>query len=79
MIRVHNQVMEFAKQATQADFIAKNLRPLAPSARKSASLQSLRRLSSEQLLGGAGEIEIDHAGVLYRLRVTSLGKLILTK
>lgn len=37
------------------------------------------RLSSQSLLGGQREIEIDHGGSVYRLRVTSLGKLILTK
>lgn len=37
------------------------------------------RLSSQSLLGGQREIEIDHGGAVYRLRVTSLGKLILTK
>lgn len=38
-----------------------------------------RCLSSRELLAGADEIEIDHDGRLYRLRVTALGKLILTK
>jgi hemin uptake protein HemP len=37
------------------------------------------RLSSRVLLGGGNEVEIDHGGVVYRLRQTSLGKLILTK
>lgn len=37
------------------------------------------RLSSRQLLGAAAEVEIEHAGAVYRLRRTSLGKLILTK
>ena len=37
------------------------------------------RLSSQSLLGGQREVEIDHGGAVYRLRVTSLGKLILTK
>lgn len=37
------------------------------------------RLSSQQLLGAANEIEIEHEGAIYRLRRTSLGKLILTK
>ena len=37
-----------------------------------------RRVTSESLLGGAVELQIDHGGVLYRLRQTSLGKLILT-
>lgn len=38
-----------------------------------------RRVSSRVLLADAREVEIDHEGVIYRLRVTSLGKLILTK
>lgn len=38
-----------------------------------------KRISSAALLGNDREIEIEHAGQLYRLRLTSLGKLILTK
>lgn len=38
-----------------------------------------RRWSSLQLLGDQHEIEISHADSIYRLRITSLGKLILTK
>lgn len=38
-----------------------------------------RRLSSEALLANRREVEIEHAGQVYRLRLTSLGKLILTK
>lgn len=34
---------------------------------------------SRQLFGDALEVHIQHASQLYRLRVTSLGKLILTK
>ncbi|MFM2346441.1 MAG: hemin uptake protein HemP [Pseudomonadota bacterium] len=37
------------------------------------------RLSSRDLLGQAREVEIEHEGMLYRLRITALGKLILTK
>lgn len=40
---------------------------------------ALRRLTSESLLAGGTEIEIEHGGAVYRLRLTSLGKLILTK
>ncbi|MET3604211.1 hemin uptake protein HemP [Sphaerotilus sulfidivorans] len=40
---------------------------------------SAPRLSSRDLLGPAREVEIEHEGMLYRLRVTALGKLILTK
>ncbi|MFX8145264.1 hemin uptake protein HemP, partial [Acinetobacter baumannii] len=38
-----------------------------------------RRISSVELLGRQGEILIDHQQQVYRLRITSLGKLILTK
>jgi len=37
------------------------------------------RLDSAQLFGARREIEIDHCGAVYRLRITSQGKLILTK
>ena len=36
-------------------------------------------LRSEQLFGGAQEVLIEHRGSVYRLKLTSLGKLILTK
>lgn len=36
-------------------------------------------VSSEKLLGGLRELEIVHGGGIYRLRITSTGKLILTK
>ena len=38
-----------------------------------------RRLRSAELLGTQQEVEIEHGLVVYRLRLTSLGKLILTK
>ena len=38
-----------------------------------------RLVTSQQLFAGAVEVQIDHRGVFYRLRQTSLGKLILTK
>lgn len=44
-----------------------------------APLASRRRLNSQALMGNEREIEIEHSGQLYRLRLTSLGKLILTK
>lgn len=36
-------------------------------------------ISSGQLMRGATELLIEHHGAMYRLRKTSLGKLILTK
>ncbi len=38
-----------------------------------------KRWLSQTLFGADREVEIEHAGQLYRLRQTSLGKLILTK
>jgi hemin uptake protein HemP len=37
------------------------------------------RWSSRTLLAGHREVEIEHDSVIYRLQLTSLGKLILTK
>jgi hemin uptake protein HemP len=53
----------------------------APVAREAATPADAhtRRLSSTELLGSARELEISHGDALYRLRLTSLGKLILTK
>ncbi|WP_457421542.1 hemin uptake protein HemP [Roseateles sp. P5_E7] len=39
----------------------------------------VRRVDSATLLGPQGEVFIVHQQQVYRLRVTSLGKLILTK
>ncbi len=36
-------------------------------------------IASEVLFAGAREVEITHGGAVYRLKQTSLGKLILTK
>ncbi len=65
-------------------------RPLAPNAPALGSAgtkplasapapASARRLASGQLFGDAVEIEIEHKAQVYRLRRTTLGKLILTK
>ncbi len=53
---------------------------LQPSTAGSASAPGEpRRLSSRVLFGGRRELLIEHEGALYRLRVTSQDKLILTK
>ncbi len=38
-----------------------------------------RRVHSHEILGSSQEVEIIHRSQCYRLRITSLGKLILTK
>ncbi|MCH7343677.1 hemin uptake protein HemP [Pelomonas sp. CA6] len=53
--------------------------PCRPIVGKDVAPGLRRRWNSQTLLGQDREIEIEHAGQLYRLRVTSLGKLILTK
>lgn len=46
---------------------------------EAAPARRVRHVSSDLLFDGANEIEIEHHGAHYRLRKTSLGKLILTK
>lgn len=53
--------------------------PAAPAPGVPASASSSRRWRSAELFGPAQEIEIEHGESVYRLRRTSLGKLILTK
>lgn len=56
----------------------------APEELPTTSLQAqktsqIRRCDSRDLFGGARELLIEHAGNEYRLRLTSQGKLVLTK
>jgi hemin uptake protein HemP len=71
--------MELENRPFRTDLTGKHCRQSVGSRTAAASVQPLRRWSTAELLGNDGQVEIDHAGVLYRLRVTSLGKLILTK
>ena len=43
-----------------------------------ASVRTVVRVSSRELMGAACELEIDHEGRIYRLRLTQHNKLILT-
>jgi hemin uptake protein HemP len=52
-------------------------RRAAPSAAP-AEFTPPRRISSGELMDGQREVEIEHAGRVYRLRITQLNKLILT-
>jgi hemin uptake protein HemP len=57
-----------------------NQAPVSPQPGLPAAMHGeVKRISSDTLLGGAQEVQIEHRGALYRLRQTSLGKLILTK
>ena len=41
--------------------------------------ERVRRIASDVLFEDCGEVRIEHRGPVYRLKQTSLGKLILTK
>jgi hemin uptake protein HemP len=49
-----------------------------PQALGSGTPASVRRFKSEELFQQRREVEIDHEGRIYRLRLTQLNKLILT-
>ncbi len=53
--------------------------PISRSPALATDRTSMPRLQSNDLLGAHQEIEIEHGTAVYRLRRTSLGKLILTK
>jgi hemin uptake protein HemP len=52
---------------------------VAPRPARPPTAAALRRWQSAELLGAHREIEIAHGSTIYRLRLTSLGKLLLTK
>lgn len=55
--------------------------PFASSMRmpRQAPSPTVLRVSSDDLFAGSAEVQIEHHGAVYRLKHTSLGKLILTK
>lgn len=54
-----------------------NIATPAPAAQASGT-PAVRRITSENLLQDKREVEIEHGGKIYRLRITQLNKLILT-
>ena len=70
--------MEFEKRPGHLKQVIKALSP-TPAVIAVTAPKARRRFISQNLFGEECEVEIEHVGVLYRLRVTSLGKLILTK
>lgn len=59
-------------------FAARASEPLVAPAQRTARAPR-EPIASETLFAGAREVQISHGGVVYRLRQTALGKLILTK
>lgn len=72
--------IEFRVDAVPQDG-QKNDRTPAPirDLRPPTAARASRRWRSTDLFGLAHEIEIEHGQAVYRLRLTALGKLILTK
>lgn len=56
-----------------------NRNKLEGSRESSSGVNPMPVYNSDELFGSASEVQIEHSGQLYRLRRTSLGKLILTK
>ncbi|KQN75960.1 UNVERIFIED_ORG: hemin uptake protein HemP [Zoogloea ramigera] len=55
-----------------------NVRPAPAVVSVVSAVSPIKRISSAGLMDGGRELEIEHAGRVYRLRVTQLNKLILT-
>jgi len=56
--------------------VATGDQPSAPA--EATPVRTMRRIRSQDVLGREREVEIEHEGRVYRLRVTQLNKLILT-
>ena len=52
---------------------------IAPKASADKAQAAIQRLRSQDLFKANKELEIEHQGMIYRLRKTAQGKLILTK
>ena len=52
----------------------------APPSRIAAAADPARKIvRSQELFAGSSQVDIQHGEAIYRLRITALGKLILTK
>ncbi len=50
-----------------------------PPSGSDSAVSPIKIVSSAEILDGASELQIEHKGMIYRLRVTRQDKLILTK
>jgi hemin uptake protein HemP len=64
--------------STTAPSGAAALAPQAGGEAAAPAVPPLRRFSTASLMQDQREVEIEHAGRIYRLRITQLNKLILT-
>jgi hemin uptake protein HemP len=73
-ILVYIRSMQFEKTPVRLKQTIRTSPPERPEAEPTS-----RRILSQELFRGERQLEIAHGSALYRLQVTSLGKLILTK
>jgi hemin uptake protein HemP len=74
--------LTFQERAVQSGFEPQDdgsVSSLSPDEPGANTRRTPPRLDSRELLGDHPEIEIQHGSQVYRLRLTALGKLILTK
>ncbi len=67
------------QEAVAIDGTAGSASPTTGDSQRASAPPGTLQITSEKLFAGALEVQIDHHGALYRLKKTSLGKLILTK
>jgi hemin uptake protein HemP len=79
LIRIYDDRMNFANNAMPHPEGGADAPPISPAAAAGGAAGNVRRLDSRTLLGRDREVVIEHADQVYRLRLTTLGKLILTK
>ncbi len=65
---------QHAPAQSDGDTLSRSFVPCAP-----PRAPKVRQITSEQLFAEFPEVQIAHGDAIYRLRQTSLGKLILTK
>lgn len=70
---MHNQKSHMVSSPSTLNVAALPVAPMVASAN-----EAVRRISSTTLMQNRREVEIEHSGKIYRLRVTQLNKLILT-
>lgn len=73
---MHNQKSHMVSPATLNASVMPSAPMVAPVVAQVS--EAVRRITSATLMQGRREVEIEHSGKIYRLRVTQLNKLILT-
>ena len=79
MILIYNKIKRMNLSMEMMDSMSQNNQKPGVSADKLMLTSQEKIYTSSDLLGEANSVLIDHRGVIYSLRLTQFGKLILTK